>query len=147
MRKNIFPLFLVFLVLLFPFPSLSQDLGIKTGLAFGDLDQFFFGIFTPILLESSFYLQPTFEIGAGDNATTLYLSMDLLYRIRRNFSTGGGIGILYNSFSKRETSQTDPSLSLFFRFLYPLKRTDLLWEIRAQISDYSQIRLSFGIFL
>lgn len=135
----------LFLALLFIIPSYarSEDVGIKTGIAIGDLDQFFFGVFTPIFLEDALLFQPTIELGFGDNATSLFVSMDLLYRLRRNFSAGGGIGVFHNSFS-HGGSKTAPSLSLFFNFRYPLKRTDLFWEIRAQLSDYSQLRLSFG---
>ncbi|MGQ9619058.1 MAG: hypothetical protein ACUVUG_08890 [Candidatus Aminicenantia bacterium] len=135
------------IMILFPLSSNSEELGIKTGFAIGDLDQFFLGITTPIYLEKLLYFQPTLEFGAGDNAVSLYLSMDFSYRIRRNFSVGGGIGILYCDFSKRDFSQTDPSVSLFFQFKYPLRRSDIFWDFRAQISDYSQLRLSFGILL
>jgi len=139
-------IFLLSFILLIPFCAKSEDLGIKAGVAIGDLDQFFFGILTPIPLERLILFQPTLELGFGDHATSLFLSMDFLYRLRRNFSAGGGIGILYNSFSGGG-SKTDPSLSLFFNFRYPVRRTDIFWEIRAQISDYSQLRLSFGLFL
>lgn len=134
------------LFLLIPFYAKSEDLGLKAGVAIGDLDQFFIGFFTPIPLERLLLFQPSLELGFGDNATSLLVSMDFLYRLRRNFSAGGGIGVLYNSFSKGG-SKTDPSLSLFFNFRYPVRRTDIFWEIRAQISDYSQLRLSFGFYL
>lgn len=134
---------LLSLFLLIPFHAKSQDVGLKTGVAIGDLDQFFFGLFTQIPIERLLLFQPTFELGFGDNATSLFVSMDFLYRLRRNFSAGGGIGVLYNSFSGGG-SKTDPSLSLFFNFRYPVRRTDIFWEIRAQLSDHSQLRLSFG---
>lgn len=142
MRAKVF----FFFLLMIPFYAKSEDLGIKAGVAFGDLDQFFFGILTPIPLERLLLFQPSFELGFGDHATSIFLSMDFLYRLRENFSAGGGIGILHNSFSKG-SSKTDPSLSLFFNFRYPVRRTDIFWEIRAQVSDYSQLRLSFGFFL
>jgi hypothetical protein len=137
---------LILLIFLTSIYLKSQDLGLKTGVAIGDLDQFFFGVLTPIPVEKLLIFQPTFDVGFGDNATSLFLSMDFLYRLRRNFSVGGGIGVLYNSFS-RGGSKTDPSLSMFFNFRYPARRTDIFWEIRAQISNYSQLRLSFGFFL
>ncbi len=139
-------IFFLIILLLIPFYGKSEDLGIKTGVAIGDLDQFFFGIFTPIPLERPLLFQPTLELGFGDNTTSLFLSMDFLFRLKRNFSAGGGLGILHNSFSKGG-SKTDPSLSLFFNFRYPVKRTDIFWEIRAQISDFSQVRLSLGFLL
>lgn len=134
---------LLSLFLLIPFHAKSEDVGLKAGVAIGDLDQFFFGVFTPIPIERLLVFQPTLELGFGDNATSLFVSMDFLYRLRRNFSAGGGIGVLYNSFSGGG-SKTDPSLSLFFNFRYPVRRTDIFWEIRAQLSDHSQLRLSFG---
>ncbi len=147
--KNYFmrvKILLLSLFLLIPFYAKSEDLGIKAGVAIGDLDQFFFGVFTPIPLERFLLFQPTLEFGFGDHATSIFLSMDFLYRLKRNFSAGGGLGILHNSFSGGG-SKTDPSLSLFFNFRYPVKRTDIFWEIRAQISDCSQVRFSFGFLL
>ncbi|MFQ6084242.1 MAG: hypothetical protein ACE5WD_12920 [Candidatus Aminicenantia bacterium] len=137
------------------FPLNSQQIGgfgPRIGFSAGTLTQVNLGFhFTIYEILERVNFQPNFEVGIGDNRTTLALGLEFLYMIKRpRFGpyVGGGVGINNYNWEDRMghgRSKTEASINLLTGIEKKLKRGSKgFFEIKIIVADITLAKFTVG---